>query len=162
MGEWQPIETAPKNRPVLLWEKEAKCATVGVWNDRYTEPWHALVHGDAAPWNDLDRAPTFEATHWMPLPDPPQGGAMSEQEAHQVGDASSLAYRDARRRIDALVVRIGQIYEGDSRHQAIVAGAQLVADEAKIVLAHVVKSLLASGTIRRFPPGDDRAVESAD
>lgn len=72
MGEWQPIESAPKDREILLWEGDSDCAVVGRHNPSYTEEWHATVHGEFAPWSDFDRPPIFNATHWMPLPDPPK------------------------------------------------------------------------------------------
>lgn len=61
--EWQPIETAPKNRHLLIFSSATGVET-SFWNpslddwdgglDGYGEP-QALVH----------------ATHWMPLPAPP-------------------------------------------------------------------------------------------
>lgn len=70
MSAWQPIETAPKDRAILLLEDNG-AMTVGIFNDSYTKPWHALVHGYEAPWSDEDPSPIFEATHWMPLPTRP-------------------------------------------------------------------------------------------
>ncbi len=70
---WQPIETAPKDRALLLLEANGSM-TVGHFNPGYTEKWHALVHGAEAPWSEDDPAPIFNATHWMPLPSPPTPG----------------------------------------------------------------------------------------
>lgn len=74
MNEWQPIDTAPKDgTPILLWDAESKSVNVGYWLDRYTQPFHALVRGEDANWCDDGGAnPIFNATHWMPLPDPPK------------------------------------------------------------------------------------------
>lgn len=62
--EWQPIETAPKDREVLLlylWSHHKKPrVTSGRWLS-HARAW------TAEPWG---RA--ILATHWMPLPDPPQ------------------------------------------------------------------------------------------
>ena len=60
---WQPIETAPKTGiSVLLWDETLEECTSG---------WYRVNHtGDQ--WrneNDLG----IEATHWMPLPNPPKG-----------------------------------------------------------------------------------------
>ncbi len=53
---WQPIETAPKDgMPLLLWNGDR--AEVAKWE------------GDG--WWYIDEY-TFDATHWMPLPAPPQ------------------------------------------------------------------------------------------
>jgi hypothetical protein len=74
MSEWQPIETAPKDgRAILLLPLHGFTATVGRWDDRYTRQWHALVAGEDANWSDLGgRDPIFDASHWMPLPEPPK------------------------------------------------------------------------------------------
>ena len=58
MSEWQPIETAPKGKEVLLYEPAAKAGgiilpariVVERWPTSYPRP----------------------ATHWMPLPEPPK------------------------------------------------------------------------------------------
>lgn len=56
--EWQPIETAPKDRTILLAGKWM----FGEWEitaDRYLATRFPFVGGSNGP------------THWMPLPDPP-------------------------------------------------------------------------------------------
>jgi len=65
---WQPIETAPKTGiSVLLWDENAIECTIG---------WYRVNHtGDQ--WrneNDLG----IEATHWMPLPNPPEENNTNE------------------------------------------------------------------------------------
>ena len=74
--EWQPIETAPKDRTHIL----VYFGTMGIWQVSWTEPascdWEIWCtddnkHGPYAlrGYNDTGpRAPT----HWMPLPEPPQ------------------------------------------------------------------------------------------
>jgi hypothetical protein len=77
--EWQPIETAPKDGTAIL-----------VWNGlnsgfytREQDMGVALWRKQAFPGNDrmrwcakdcCDGVTTYEPTHWMPLPDPPQEG----------------------------------------------------------------------------------------
>ncbi len=80
MGEWQPIETAPKDGArVILWTRtditlfyceyvETICegehvigAQVGRWED-------ASAYNEAGWRKEL----IGEPTHWMPLPEPPE------------------------------------------------------------------------------------------
>jgi hypothetical protein len=77
--EWMPIDTAPRNgTAVLLWHEPTRSVNVGYWNKFFTDPWHALVMGTDALWNDYDGPqPIFHATHWMPLPAPPPRQATS-------------------------------------------------------------------------------------
>lgn len=78
--EWQPIETAPKGKEVLVWREDsgtfiAKFTTPdAVMNDREIESaefpddfeeWFSDAHG----WQEGSEKPT----HWQPLPAPPAG-----------------------------------------------------------------------------------------
>ena len=64
---WQPIETAPKDTWVLVWEpgvlpqfvghEVARQETGGVGRDT---GWFSIYHEE-----------TLTPTHWMPLPEPP-------------------------------------------------------------------------------------------
>jgi len=56
MMEWQPIETAPMKRIVLMWWRDGAFSVSAVQNGRQLET--LMRHG---------------ATHWMPLPAPPPG-----------------------------------------------------------------------------------------
>lgn len=59
---WQPIETAPKDgKPVLLWKEPTK--------EHYVA---AFIRGDHPGWCTPDGFEIFRATHWMPLPHPPE------------------------------------------------------------------------------------------
>ena len=63
LGGWQPIETAPLNREIILWNGE-----------EVTSGWHSMALGWASAFeigseHGLDMVPP--PTHWMPLPNPP-------------------------------------------------------------------------------------------
>ena len=79
--EWQPIYTAPENTPILCYcEDYEPYYFVGVfmWADKKEE---RLVsdRGNRRTYEDVvtqerewtNDTPSFGATHWMPLPEPP-------------------------------------------------------------------------------------------
>lgn len=60
--QWQPIETAPEGCPVLIWKANTRECYIG-----------AYIHGKYGPgWCTPDGHEIFKATHWMPLPEPPE------------------------------------------------------------------------------------------
>ena len=59
MSEWQPIETAPKNKKRIL-ARRNKTIKIVVWFPLLQE-W-----GNPQEWGDDG---SFCPTHWMPLPD---------------------------------------------------------------------------------------------
>ena len=63
--DWQPIETAPRNQPVLVAEaiSDRYFVTVRELSRDYRgeSVWTGGGYGDPPP----------DPTHWMPLPDPP-------------------------------------------------------------------------------------------
>ncbi len=60
MNEWQPIETAPRGKPVLLWRAPEWFVA-------------AQIEGEfGIGWCTPDGFEVFRATHWMPLPEPPK------------------------------------------------------------------------------------------
>ena len=73
-GEWQPIETAPRDGFILLYGSmipdsgsdelriESPLAFAGYWDD-LDDAWCSI----ASSW----RGPFYEPTHWTPLPEPP-------------------------------------------------------------------------------------------
>jgi hypothetical protein len=62
MSEWQPIETAPRDTPVLIYQSGVDMAVaVGSITPRNTLVWFD-------PCYDVV---TFQPTHWMPLPNGP-------------------------------------------------------------------------------------------
>lgn len=62
-AEWQPIETAPKDRPILLYGSSPHQYAAAIW-----EPYHAAW---ACCWDNWP-IEDFAARYWMPLPAPPQ------------------------------------------------------------------------------------------
>ncbi len=69
MGEWKPIETAPKDETGLLLYVPIESfifVASAYWNKHYKE-WHLA-------WTGLTNKPikVTGATHWMPFPDPPK------------------------------------------------------------------------------------------
>lgn len=71
MGEWQPIETAPRTaRSILVWCPERMNTYVVTWwqSDRnHAEPRWCHFGG-------ISGELTEEPSHWMPLPAPPDAG----------------------------------------------------------------------------------------
>lgn len=60
MGEWQPIETAPRDGTlVLCW------LNIGG---------HALVYRHRSAWRTGPIGEAVKPTHWQPLPAPPKEG----------------------------------------------------------------------------------------
>lgn len=74
MPQWQPIETAPKDRDILLLES-GRTPHEGKWLTRaglqYT--WKNYIPPDGWYWAGYAEKPVgpINATHWMPLPEPP-------------------------------------------------------------------------------------------
>ena len=77
--KWEPICTAPKNTPVLVF---ASCQQFVAWfQDDETDPWHDEEDGESdfdGMWCVTDNKLGPYAlrggspTHWMPLPEPPK------------------------------------------------------------------------------------------
>ncbi len=69
-GEWQPIATAPKDgTDVLVWHRAGGSAVIA----RFSEPYGCWVTAGAEEFALQD------VTHWMPLPPPAGGDAMTSQ-----------------------------------------------------------------------------------
>ena len=77
--EWQPIETASKDRltEILLWFpfgtpglSKPGCYFIGIWGYPNEKAEEAGWEGPC--WVDPNESePLGEPTHWMPLPEPP-------------------------------------------------------------------------------------------
>lgn len=69
--EWQPIETAPKATPVLVYD--AGDVSVAVFQPSVRK-WHGVVDGGLVGIpkdNGIIFFEVFKPTHWMPLPPGP-------------------------------------------------------------------------------------------
>ena len=68
-GVWQPIETAPLDgTPILLWPYEPQDFWAGHAPQEVCLGFNCLDVG----WFNPEQHCTFEPTHWMPLPEPPE------------------------------------------------------------------------------------------
>ena len=71
-SEWRPIETAPKDKFLLLAGSSGYTTTPFVYttgrmcSDYHTRRWIDHVNDDLTDWG-------FEPSHWMPLPPAPKG-----------------------------------------------------------------------------------------
>lgn len=66
---WQPIATAPRDGPVLVWDYHGMVAAI--YNPLDGKWWLDLPYRFEAGIPKLE----LEPTHWMPLPAPPEGPA---------------------------------------------------------------------------------------
>jgi hypothetical protein len=70
--QWQPIETAPKDgEKVLVGRFKRRCP----WNGRIAVDWYRRPEDNAGfiGWSRFNPQ-HWPATHWMPLPKPPENG----------------------------------------------------------------------------------------
>lgn len=73
-GQWQPIETAPRNQVFLGWIKADRCHDVSRSDFCW---WRALIGSPDCGYFDNSAGnigDAQEVTHWMPLPAAPDGG----------------------------------------------------------------------------------------
>lgn len=63
-SQWQPIETAPKGTPVLLWAPKWICE-IGIYCDGPRVKTPGWLHWEGS------RPFSSQPTRWQPLPDPP-------------------------------------------------------------------------------------------
>lgn len=70
MNEWQPIETAPKDGAWVLVYRPGPypqdAIAVAMWAEWKPGFWYWQDH------DDQNRPEDDNATHWMPLPEPPK------------------------------------------------------------------------------------------
>lgn len=80
MTQWQPIETAPKDgKKVLIVANGVIYAAW--WNSEFENQWdeETSEYRYVGAWTDdavesfgYETVASYEPTHWMPLPDPPE------------------------------------------------------------------------------------------
>ena len=65
---WQPIESAPEKTYILIGKKGEISTTAKLERHPHVSFWTLAEVGGYAEDSD----PSYEPTHWMPLPEPPQ------------------------------------------------------------------------------------------
>lgn len=71
MSEWQPIETAPKDgSDILVWDDFE--ISITFWGKTAHVPIYGWIQVDFGDLYDLEPMEP-QPTHWMPLPEPPEG-----------------------------------------------------------------------------------------
>lgn len=73
MAEWQPIATAPKDGSIVLLGRftgDPKARKEGYIS---TDWWHNAAAGDGFTGFGNFNTTHWPPTHWLPLPDPPNG-----------------------------------------------------------------------------------------
>jgi hypothetical protein len=70
MSDWQPIETAPKMKMVLLWAATDIDAYGSITNWKMETGYWSEFYNSWA-WPQRIASYDVPPTHWMPLPDPP-------------------------------------------------------------------------------------------
>jgi len=72
MMDWQPIETAPKDGTrVLLYCAKASTQTKWRQGMQAVDYWRTRENAGFEGWGKFNKS-HFPATHWMPLPEPPE------------------------------------------------------------------------------------------
>lgn len=69
--KWQPIETAPKDKSVLLYDSNRKEKYCGRWDKQKYNKKPNPYWEKYARYSDIVYQRTYPPTHWMPLPQPP-------------------------------------------------------------------------------------------
>jgi len=99
LSGWQPIETAPRDgtKILLFTESQGVCEAYFSLGSRHVYHGDGYIEHEPHAWaccNDTfeiivtepsheheERGPDYPATHWMPLPGPPEGCPMAEEAA---------------------------------------------------------------------------------
>lgn len=73
--DWQPIETAPKDRTVMLWVPDGvwSRATFGEWDDeKYARKPKPYWNTELRRWRGVIWQRAHQPTHWAPIPEGPR------------------------------------------------------------------------------------------
>lgn len=79
MTAWQTIDTAPKDRFILLWCPEDESRWLAKWQGG---EWYGVDDEGLTRNGDADRPSAMHrwvVTHWMPLPDPPKAAPQQSE-----------------------------------------------------------------------------------
>lgn len=75
MSKWQPIATAPKDGPILVWDSRQRTSRVAFFATALEDGSQDWIYARRLNFDDPTHAIAFivqEPTHWMPLPEPPK------------------------------------------------------------------------------------------
>lgn len=73
MTEWQPIETAPEDRPILI--RKLHQVGIAIYNPRIFGNWQmcsSVCFFQEETQSNMSNQALPLPTHWMPLPTPPK------------------------------------------------------------------------------------------
>ncbi len=71
MEKWEPIDTAPKDKEIIVCDASSGWTIVASWSDRDGCGFRRL-EGFWMSNGCVDNYLTIDPTHWMPLPEPPK------------------------------------------------------------------------------------------
>lgn len=83
MSEWQPIETAPKDKTLLLYGRQvggSKDDLAGWDGNIVASGYWDGIDGSWCVTGSTWRGPFIGPTHWMPLPEPPPAPSQRTEE----------------------------------------------------------------------------------
>lgn len=72
MTDWQPIETAPRDKHVLLYGTMRENSQIGCSGPIVFTGYWGEIDGAWCSTGTTFGGPFFDPTHWQPLPAPPQ------------------------------------------------------------------------------------------
>lgn len=75
---WRPIATAPKDGTEILLYGHGALRNGGLYAKARHVGWSQETRGGGVYWATRDPEVICEATHWMPLPEPPRAALQQE------------------------------------------------------------------------------------
>lgn len=75
--EWQPIETAPKDKTIVVFDPNQQTTRVVEWMTAMEDGEGAWIYAAKRAWEEPMKGEAIafyvsSPTHWMPLPEPPK------------------------------------------------------------------------------------------